>query len=57
VEAVSDRPDLGRRAAWIIAECDRARFAGREPIEGPGEAVALFQELANVKVKRWDGGP
>jgi hypothetical protein len=57
VEAVSNRPDLGRRAAWIIAECDRARFAGREPIEGPGEAVALFQDLAKLRVKRRDGGP
>jgi hypothetical protein len=57
VEAVSNRPDLARRAAWIIAECDRARFAGREPIEGPSVAVALFLERAKLKVKRWAGGP
>lgn len=55
VEAVSGRPDLGRRAASVIAECDRARFAGRDPIQGPGEAPALFRELARLEVKRRSG--
>ncbi|MEO6811611.1 MAG: hypothetical protein ABI353_21065 [Isosphaeraceae bacterium] len=56
VEAVSARPDLGKHAAKIIAECDRGRFAGRGPIEGPSEGLALFQELAKVKVKRGGAG-